>query len=71
MSRRPGETAQAVLEHLRTVPGFLSGVALSADLGLSRMAISKAVEEKIPIAEETKAAPPPSSVLAIASNARL
>jgi BirA family biotin operon repressor/biotin-[acetyl-CoA-carboxylase] ligase len=45
MSRRAGETVQAVLERLRAAPGFLSGALLSADLGLSRMAISKAVAQ--------------------------
>lgn len=45
MTRRAGETAAAVLEHLRTAPGFVSGALLCADLGLSRMAISKAVAQ--------------------------
>ncbi len=45
MSRRAGETTRAVLERLRTAPGFLSGALLSADLGLSRMAVCKAVAQ--------------------------
>ena len=45
MSRPAGETAAAVLERLRTAPGFTSGALLCTDLGLSRMAISKAVAQ--------------------------
>jgi BirA family biotin operon repressor/biotin-[acetyl-CoA-carboxylase] ligase len=45
MSRRAGETVQAVLTRLQAVPGFVSGGLLSADFRLSRMAISKAVAQ--------------------------
>lgn len=45
MSRRAGETAQAVLERLRRAPECLSGACLSADLACSRLGISKAVAQ--------------------------
>lgn len=45
MGRGAGETALAVLQHLTGASGDVSGEWLSGQLGLSRMAISKAVAQ--------------------------